>query len=91
MQYLLSNEFYKNFNISHFIASRKSWLILVIAIAHIRMQANFRGRENIWQFDIDVHYRRCFQLFWLKSLLFIVYIDKVMWLESMLYEWNLCT
>ena len=52
---------------------------LLVDSSDIRMQANFRGRENIWQFDIDARDRLCFQMFLSKS----VYIDKVMWLESM--------
>ena len=62
--------------VSHFIASRKFWLILVIGNSShmmIQIHTDFRGRENIWQFDIDFHDRRCFHLFWLKLLLFVVY------------------
>ena len=78
MQCLLSYEFYKNFNI--FITLYRKQKILVdskwLEIAHIRILVDLRGRKNIWQFDIDVRD--------LHYLCYLLYIDKVVWLESML-------
>jgi len=67
MQKLLSLECYKYFSILNFVANR---------ISHIQKPADFRGRENTRHFEIDVHDRHHFQLYLLKQLLYILYIDN---------------
>jgi len=50
----------RTFNILHFIVSRKSWLILVIGNSLHTNPRRLQWSQNIWQFDIDVRDRRCF-------------------------------
>ena len=54
MQYLLSNEFYKSFNI--FITLYRKQKILVyskwLEIAHMRIHADFRGRKSSFPYVI---------------------------------------
>ena len=63
MQYLLSHEFYKNFNISITLYRKQKILVdsKCLEIAHMQISRRLPWSQK--HFEIDDRDRRCFQLF----------------------------